>query len=33
LYGALLATADARLRRGADRLGFVVDPVELTALA
>lgn len=29
LRGALLVTADARLRRGADRLGFVVDPVEL----
>jgi hypothetical protein len=26
-------TADARLRRGADRLGFVVDPVELEQLA
>lgn len=29
LRGALFVTADARLRRGADRLGFVVDPVEL----
>lgn len=29
LRGCLLVTADARLRRGADRLGFVVDPVEL----
>lgn len=27
-----LVTADARLRRAADRLGFVVDPVELGAL-
>lgn len=33
LRGALLVTADARLRRGADRLGFVVDPVELEKLA
>ncbi len=33
LRGALLVTADARLRRGADRLGFVVDPVELEQLA
>lgn len=33
LRGALLVTADARLRRSADRLGFVVDPVELEALA
>lgn len=31
LRGALFVTADARLRRGADRLGFVVDPVELEA--
>ena len=30
---ALLVTADMRLRRGAARLGFVVDPVELTELA
>lgn len=30
LRGCLLVTADARLRRGADRLGFVVDPVELS---
>lgn len=29
LRGALFVTADARLRRAADRLGFVVDPVEL----
>lgn len=29
LRDCLLVTADARLRRGADRLGFVVDPVEL----
>ncbi len=29
LRGALFVTADARLRMGADRLGFVVDPVEL----
>jgi predicted nucleic acid-binding protein len=27
-----LVTADARLRRAADRLGFVVDPVELERL-
>lgn len=27
----LFVTADARLRRAADRLGFVVDPVELEA--
>jgi predicted nucleic acid-binding protein len=27
-----LVTADARLRRAADRLGFVVDPVELEQL-
>lgn len=33
LRGALFVTADARLRRGADRLGFVVDPVELEELA
>jgi predicted nucleic acid-binding protein len=33
LRGAPLVTADARLRRGADRLGFVVDPVELEKLA
>ena len=33
IRGALLVTADARLRRGADRLGFVVDPVELEKLA
>lgn len=33
LRGALFVTADARLRRGADRLGFVVDPVELEARA
>lgn len=32
LRGALLVTADARLRRGADRLGFVIDPMELQAL-
>lgn len=31
IRGCLVVTADARLRRGADRLGFVVDPVELTA--
>lgn len=31
LRGALFVTADVRLRRGADRLGFVVDPVELEA--
>lgn len=30
---AWCVTADARLRRGADRLGFVLDPVELEALA
>ncbi len=30
IRGCLLVTADARLRRGADRLGFVVDPVELS---
>ncbi len=24
-----LVTADARLRRSADRLGYVVDPIEL----
>lgn len=29
LRKALFVTADARLRRGADRLGFVVDPIEL----
>lgn len=29
LRGCLFVTADARLRRGADRLGYVVDPVEL----
>ena len=29
---ALLVTADARLRRGAERLGFVVDPIELEKL-
>ncbi len=33
LRGALFVTADARLRRGADRLGFVVDPVELQTRA
>lgn len=33
LRGALFVTADARLRRGADRLGFVLDPVEFEALA
>ena len=33
LRGALLVTADARLRRGADRLGFVVDPIEFEARA
>jgi predicted nucleic acid-binding protein len=33
IRGCLLVTADARLRRGADRLGFVVDPVELTAMS
>ena len=32
LRGGLLVTADAKLRRGADRLGFVVDPVELDQL-
>lgn len=31
IRGALLVTADARLRRAGDRLGFVVDPVELAA--
>lgn len=29
LLGCRLVTADARLRRGADRLGFVVTPTEL----
>lgn len=29
LRNALFVTADVRLRRGADRLGFVLDPVEL----
>lgn len=29
IRGCLFVTADARLRRGADRLGFVVNPVEL----
>ncbi len=29
IRGCSLVTADARLRRTADRLGFVVDPVEL----
>lgn len=29
LRGCLFVTADARLRRAADRLGFVVDPVEV----
>ena len=33
MRGGLLVTADARLRRGADRLGFVVDPVELEQLS
>lgn len=31
LLGCRLVTIDARLRRGADRLGFVVDPAELEA--
>ena len=29
LLGCRLVTVDARLRRGADRLGFVVGPTEL----
>jgi predicted nucleic acid-binding protein len=29
LLGCRLVTADARLRRGADRLGFVIGPTEL----
>jgi predicted nucleic acid-binding protein len=29
LHGCRLLTVDARLRRGADRLGFVVTPAEL----
>jgi predicted nucleic acid-binding protein len=29
LLGARLVTVDARLRRGADRLGFVLGPTEL----
>jgi predicted nucleic acid-binding protein len=29
LLGCRLVTADARLRRGADRLGFVLGPTEL----
>jgi hypothetical protein len=29
LRGCLLVTSDLRLRRGADRLGFVVGPTEL----
>lgn len=29
ILGCRLVTADARLRRGADRLGFVVGPTEL----
>lgn len=29
LLGCRLVTVDARLRRGADRLGFVVGPLEL----
>jgi predicted nucleic acid-binding protein len=29
LLGCLLVTLDARLRRSADRLGFVVSPSEL----
>jgi len=29
IRGALLVTADARLRRAGDRLEFVVDPTEL----
>lgn len=31
IRNCLFVTADARLRRAADRLGFVVDPVELEA--
>jgi predicted nucleic acid-binding protein len=29
LLGCRLVTLDARLRRGADRLGFVISPDEL----
>lgn len=32
MRGALLVTADSRLRRGAGRLGFVLDPVEFARL-
>lgn len=32
MLGCRVVTADLRLRRGAQRLGFVVDPVELTQL-
>jgi hypothetical protein len=32
LLGCRLVTVDARLRRGADRLGFVAGPTDLTAL-